>query len=717
MKNISFIGFFVLACLGLRAQVVTDFTLPDTVCVGKPVNIKNLTTGGSTFYWSFCSGNTSVDPIGSVMNNTSGYLSVPAYITLAQDGQNCYSFITNQGTRSITRFYHGNTYRNDPFPLSIKNLTSSLINDSIQGIQVKNDNGHWWGFAADNDLLITLDFGNSLSNDPVFSFIPGPLPGIYSLHGLEIVQQANQQWVGITSSSWGNSLFRIDFGNSLSNTPSFTDITQGFTFSHPGPLSIVQEGTDYYCFAVNSANSTLSRGSFGSSLLNNPVWTDLGLVCISDAMGIMLIRDCQQTNGLMSRYLETGDLLFRLLMPQGITGPASTVSIGNIGNLDRPEQFSEITRVRDTVYAFICNQSSTTVSRLSFITCTNSSIPSSTLYDPPPYNYDSAGIYNIRLTVNEGMIDQQNLCKHIVVVNKPNVNLGPDRKICAGTSAFLDAGPNCDSIFWNTGDTTRRINLKQSGQYYVTVSKFGCRGSDTVNINLYPLTPVKLKPDTTICQGEKYILNPGSNYKSLIWNTGDTTSTLTVNKAGQYWVHTVDTNNCAGADTVTITMKPAINVRLVHDTMVCSKASLILHATVSGATYLWQDGSMDSLLTVTIPGVYWVRVSRDSCAVQDTSLVHDCSTLVFFPGAFSPNGDGLNDFFHPIGPLLTNFTLKIFDRWGQQVFMTNNQETGWDGSFKGSPCPMGVYSYIATYELYDKPGTTGKVHGTVILVR
>ena len=715
MKFPIFVIFLSLLCHCLQSQVVADFILPDTVCTGKVVNITNLTTGGSTYYWSFCSANTSVDPIGSVMNNTSDYLGGPAYITLAQDGDKCYSFITNHFNNSVTRFYHGTSFGNDP--VSAKNLKSSgFLDDSVQGIQVKNDNGTWYGFVVDDDLLVILTFGNSLANDPVFT-VSGPVPGVWSLHGLQIVQQASQHWIGITSRSWGNKVFRIDFGNTLANPPLITDITEGFTFSHPGPLSIVMEGNNYYCFVVNSDNSTLSRGSFGSSLTNSPVWTNLGMVCTSDAMGIMLIRDCQQTNGFMTRYLPTGKLLFRLLMPQGITGSVSTVSMGNIGVLDRPQQFSEITRVRDTVYTFVCNQTSTTITRLSFVTCTNSSIPSSTLFDPPPYSYDSAGIYNVRLTVNEGQPDQQNICKHIVVVDKPPIPLGPDRILCHGSSAFLDTGPNCDSIIWSTGDTTRRIQVTKAGKYWVSVYKFGCWGSDTVNISLYPLIPAKLKPDTTICEGEKYLLNPGKNFQSLIWSTGDTTATLMIRSGGQYWVHTVDTNHCAGADTVTITMKPAINLDLIHDTAECSKAIIVLHATVPGATYRWQDGSTDSIFNVTDPGVYWVRVSRDSCAVQDTSIVHDCNDEIYFPNAFTPNGDGLNDFFHQIGPALSKFTLTIFNRWGQQVFTTSNQETGWDGTYKGSPCPADVYSYIATFELSYSPGSTGKVHGTVMLIR
>jgi len=720
MKTVKLLTVFLLGSAGLQAQVVADFTMPDTICVNRLVYITNRTTGGSinTYYWSFCSGNTAIDPLGSELKNITGFLSGPAYITVAQDGDNCYSFVTNQWNHSITRFYHGTSFRNDP--VSGKKFTSSgNISDSIEGIQVKNDNGHWYGFAVDDDLLVNLDFGNSLANDPVISLTYAGA-GIWSLHGLVIMQQDDKNWTGFTSSSWGSKVYRIDFGNSLANAPVLTDITNGAVLNHPGPLSVVRENSDYYLFVVNSWNSSLSRASLFSDLQNMPVWMDLGKVCLSDAIGIMLVRDCEQTNGFMTRYVYSNmnNLLFRLLMPFGITGnTVSTVSMGNIGNLDRPQQFSEITRVRDTVYTFICNQPTTSITRLSFVTCTNSSIPSSNLFDPPPFSYDSAGIYNVRLTVNEGMPDQQNICKHIVVVDKPPIPLGPDRTLCPGVNGYLDTGPNCDTIIWSTGDTTRRIMIKQGGKYWVDVSKFGCWGSDTVNIDLLPLIPTKLKPDTSICQGQNYLLNPGKYFSSLHWSTGDTTPTLTINGPGFYWVHTVDTNNCPGADTVRISLKPAINVKLARDTTVCAGASIVLHATVPGATYQWQDGWKDSLYTVTEPGIYWVRVSRDGCAVIDTSTVSDCADAIFFPTAFAPGSNVGNNFFHPIGPVLSKFSLSVFDRWGRQVFTTDNQEIGWDGTCKGKLCDTGVYSYMASYELTKSPGTTHKLQGTVMLVR
>ncbi|MCX6281374.1 MAG: gliding motility-associated C-terminal domain-containing protein [Bacteroidetes bacterium] len=306
-----------------------------------------------------------------------------------------------------------------------------------------------------------------------------------------------------------------------------------------------------------------------------------------------------------------------------------------------------------------------------------------------------------------------------VTITAPIVppDLGPDRNVCPGPQAVLDAGSGYVAYLWSTNETTRSISAKQSGIYWVRVGQNGCTASDSVNLVVLPSNPTKLKPDTAICEGQSYLLDPGKNFTSILWSNGDTSKTITITTPGNYWVHTVDINNCPGADTVRIALKPAINVHLARDTSLCSGSSIVLHATFPGAAYLWQDGSKDSLFTVTDPGTYWVRVSHDSCAVMDTSTVHYCLGGVYFPTAFAPGSVVGNNYFHPLGPALSKFTLSIFDRWGQQIFMTDNPETGWDGTSRGSLCSPGVYVYMVSYELPDSPGTTIKARGTVTLVR
>jgi len=295
-------------------------------------------------------------------------------------------------------------------------------------------------------------------------------------------------------------------------------------------------------------------------------------------------------------------------------------------------------------------------------------------------------------------------------------DLGSDRTICQGPGAFLDAGPGYNTYLWSTGDTIEKIIIRQAGKYWVRVGNPDCYARDTVNLGLFPVNPVSLKPDTAICQGETYVLNPGKDFSTVSWSTGESTPTIRISSGGIYWAHTIDNNNCPGADTVKISMKPAIQLNLVRDTNLCSAKSIVLHATFPGAAYRWQDGTQDSLYTIMQPGIYWVRVSKDSCAVLDTSVVHNCSG-VYFPTAFYPGSLIGNNYFHPIGAVMSKFTLTIFNRFGQQIFTTNDQETGWDGTCRGQLCPADVYAYTISYELSDQPGTTVKAQGTVMLMR
>ncbi len=89
---------------------------------------------------------------------------------------------------------------------------------------------------------------------------------------------------------------------------------------------------------------------------------------------------------------------------------------------------------------------------------------------------------------------------------------------------------------------------------------------------------------------------------------------------------------------------------------------------------------------------------------------------VNLPNAFSPNADGENDVFRVLGAdKISEMELRVFNRWGQEVFYTNQKETGWDGTFKGQPAPTGVYAYTLVATLTNGEVITKK--GNVTLKR
>jgi gliding motility-associated-like protein len=90
-------------------------------------------------------------------------------------------------------------------------------------------------------------------------------------------------------------------------------------------------------------------------------------------------------------------------------------------------------------------------------------------------------------------------------------------------------------------------------------------------------------------------------------------------------------------------------------------------------------------------------------------------SVVFMPSAFTPNNDGINDMFAPKGVSIEKMNFKVFDRWGQKLFESSSMEKGWDGTYKGTPCPMENYYYHIT--IVTGNGEKESFTGLVALVR
>ena len=110
---------------------------------------------------------------------------------------------------------------------------------------------------------------------------------------------------------------------------------------------------------------------------------------------------------------------------------------------------------------------------------------------------------------------------------------------------------------------------------------------------------------------------PGSTY---LWNDNSTDPVFTVFSPGIFWVEITNPGGCTDTDSINIHYKMLPDVNLGNDTVFC-QGSWVLDATVPGGTdYLWQDGSVNTLFTVTSPGIYWVEITN-SCGSKKDSIV------------------------------------------------------------------------------------------------
>jgi gliding motility-associated-like protein len=181
--------------------------------------------------------------------------------------------------------------------------------------------------------------------------------------------------------------------------------------------------------------------------------------------------------------------------------------------------------------------------------------------------------------------------------------------------------------------------------------------------------------------------------------------------------------NISFADTIQVYAPP--KVYLGPDSFLCLQGAPIflknlLPAPAVAYHSLWNTGDTAAMLKVVHPGIYNLTISTEplGCSTTETLTINkDC--YIDIPNAFTPNGDGVNDYFFPrqlLSHRLTQFSMQLFNRWGQKVFETTaTNGRGWDGQLNGKNQPEGVYLYLIEAEIDGQH--IEKYQGNVTLIR
>jgi gliding motility-associated-like protein len=241
--------------------------------------------------------------------------------------------------------------------------------------------------------------------------------------------------------------------------------------------------------------------------------------------------------------------------------------------------------------------------------------------------------------------------------------------------------------------------------------------------------------DTVLCQGTYITMS--SNYTGIgltgnVCDFGNGDSIKDKNPVSYAYLGTGTFNIKHNAqyrvcNSVSISRKvmviPQPNLDLGPDTTICVGNEAITisddrNAANPTAQWLWNTGSTSNSIKVTTPGVYAVKLNLSNCTTTDSLIVReDC--YMHIPNVFSPNDDGVNDFFCPrnlIAKGLVKFKMSIYNRWGQLIFETINIDgRGWDGKFNGLPQTQGVYVY--KIDAIFRDGTSENRTGNVTLLR
>jgi len=211
---------------------------------------------------------------------------------------------------------------------------------------------------------------------------------------------------------------------------------------------------------------------------------------------------------------------------------------------------------------------------------------------------------------------------HVTINPKPNVNLGPDKNICSGSTISLDAGNFTGANYlWSTSENTQIITVSATGTYTVIVTNsYSCVGKDTINVTVNPKPNVNLGPDQNICSGNLVTLDAGSaTGVTYYWSTNQNSQVINVASTGNYAVSVTNTaTGCVGIDSVFVSFFNNPVVNLGPDRSSCVGDSVLLDAGYfTSASYMWSSGvftqsiyshtSGDYAVTVTAAGGCWER--------------------------------------------------------------------------------------------------------------
>jgi hypothetical protein len=235
------------------------------------------------------------------------------------------------------------------------------------------------------------------------------------------------------------------------------------------------------------------------------------------------------------------------------------------------------------------------------------------------YYASAAGVYNMTKTNLNGCTDSAAVGITVVVNALPAVTATASAtSVCAGTNVTF-TGSGASSYTWSGGvvDATP-FAVTTSGYYVVTgTDANSCSAMDSVMVTVNANPVVALGNDSALCDGS-LLLDAGNAGASFLWNDASSNQTLAANTTGTYYVTVTDGNGCVGSDTIVVTINNLPVVALGNDTSLCSNG-LVLDAGNAGASYLWNDASVNQTLAVSTSGTYYVTVTDPSgCAASDT---------------------------------------------------------------------------------------------------
>lgn len=296
-----------------------------------------------------------------------------------------------------------------------------------------------------------------------------------------------------------------------------------------------------------------------------------------------------------------------------------------------------------------------------------------------------------------------------------------------GTAPYSYSASKDGSYFFYSDSVT--ISGMPTGLYTVYVSdKNGCIITDTISVADALADEFIFTVDSTSCFGDTYrdgaiyitemtMANRPYRY-SLDGGEYQFTADFFDLAAGEHTLIAVNQYGCETVHKIMVPEPPDATAFIIPSDTVIELGQTISLQTQFGpysssivTSYHWSPSLGLSCTDCPNPEVtsynrnneYTLLITYNRiCTVSATARIRvEDRPEIFIPNSFSPNGDGNNDVFLIYGAAIKKMDLKIFNRWGELVFQSDNQYSGWDGIYKGTLQQPGVFTYQAVITYLD----------------
>ncbi|MDY4790481.1 MAG: gliding motility-associated C-terminal domain-containing protein [Bacteroidales bacterium] len=357
----------------------------------------------------------------------------------------------------------------------------------------------------------------------------------------------------------------------------------------------------------------------------------------------------------------------------------------------------------------------------------------------------SSGFISYTLTDNHSCFAKDSL--YITVDQAPNVSISGTTRICLGTQTSLTANSslaNC-TYEWNTGETTESIvvnptNPETTYEVSVKLQPANCETKAQVTVYALNKPTVNASSDVNICLTESAQIYVTGSADSYYWTTfpvdaniqNNTSTNLTVEPivSTMYIAHGANDINCQNSDTVLVYVSPLPEAQMTFNPSIIDDLdpTVIMSDITDGSVLrLWtvSDGAtsseeifvhlFDISDTAQTFNINLYVENAAGCQDSISNIIRIAKThYLWAPSAvYVYDSDPNNTQFRVYVDNPVEFELKVFNRWGEMVFQTNNPEKAWDCTYKGSLVPQGAYVWMAKYSYADKRKKVFTDTGTV----